>query len=443
MQRRWSYPHLVGSTQYQHTVALDGETVTSDHPERLPNPRVTKVREVFEQSAFFEARDPEVRFELLAAIAALLSPEDLARPIDRQRLAYLRAYDPKRVKRERFAYVLLRNDRSVERACDWLVDPHGIFTTSAYGGELEHYLPDEVFLAGPPTIAAPAWHREQLRARLYSAQTPPGALAKSEGFRSVCYRKTPRRDWTWGGNNDGESYAMTAPGCVTVGYQYRHDMGSTSYVPERVLCEPWSTRISLGWPDAVGEAARAALLEAGEEQPLLLDASVSECAEWFATNGRRVGWDEPWPHAVTLEFAGFERVFAEKQWQGSAAMGLFSSLSPDKRLSLPCDHERAGAQRLYGFGTDELWLSTDGAAVLRAADCFGTWAGGVEERWHIVPSADRRVVFAVATDYSQNAFTVVLGADTADALAALRAHCEAYFAALGLGACVERARSAG
>jgi hypothetical protein len=86
-----------------------------------------------------------------------------------------------------------------------------------------------------------------------------------------------------------------------------------------------------------------------------------------------------------------------------------------------------------------LWLSTEGAAMLRAEHCFGTWAGGIDDRWHIMPSPDRRVVFAIGTDYSQSDFTVMLGADTGEALASLRAHCEAYFRALGLGPCVSRA----
>ncbi len=82
MTQRWSYARSVGRTQYQHTVTLDGDTVTSDHPDRLPNPRVTDIRVVFEQGAFFEASDPKVRFELMAAIAERLSASDFTRALD-------------------------------------------------------------------------------------------------------------------------------------------------------------------------------------------------------------------------------------------------------------------------------------------------------------------------------------------------------------------------
>ncbi len=202
--------------------------------------------------------------------------------------------------------------------------------------------------------------------------------------------------------------------------------------------EPWATRISLGWPKHVGEQARAALIEAGEEPSLVLDASVSECAEAYAKLGPKLDWHAPWPHAIGLDFKGYEAVAREQQWQESAAFGLFASLCPDKRLSHPCSSDRANVRSLYNRSSDDLWLSTDGAAVLRAHYCFGAWAGGIDERWHVMPSPDRRAIFSIGTDYSQSDFFVVLGAETAEALSELRAHCEAYFCALGLGECVAK-----
>lgn len=321
---------------------------------------------------------------------------------------------------------------------EWRIDARGLRTSGGYGGEHEQHFADELFLAGPPTPHAPAWHRAHLRALLCAAQKPEGALAIDEGFRSICYRAIARREWSWDRNDQGESFASLAPGAVTLGYQYGHDYGTTTFVPERALSEPWSTRISLGWPESVREQAREALRSAGEERPLL-DASVSECAEVYTSLGPKLHWDARWARGVALDFEGFEAVRHERQWRESAAFGLFASLCPDKPRSRPCDSSRAGVRSLYGRAADELWLSTDGAAILRAEHCFGTWAGGIDERWHIAPSPDRRVVFAIGTDYSQSDFTALLGADTDKALRSLRAHCEAYFRAMGLGACAERA----
>jgi hypothetical protein len=437
MTQQWSYVHTIGRTECPHSITLEHDTVTSDRADRRPNPRVTHAREVFEQSARFETSDPTVRFELLAAIAARLSEGDLSRPFDRRRLAYWKAHDRTRLAPERFAYVTMRDDRTVERAYDWRIDARGLLTTSAHG-DAEQHLADELFLAGPPTPYAPAWHRARLRALLLAAQKPEVALSIDEGFRSICYRSTPRRDWRWDRSDKGESFASIEPGAVTLGYQSEHDYGTTTYVPERVLSEPWSTRISLGWPEAVREQARAALIGAGEEA-LHLVASVSECAEAYATLGPKLRWDARWANELALDFEGFAAVQTERQWRESAAFGLFASLCPDKPLSRPCDSSRANARTLYHRSADDLWLSTEGAAMLRAEHCFGTWAGGIDDRWHIMPSPDRRVVFAIGTDYSQSDFTVMLGADTGEALASLRAHCEAYFRALGLGPCVSRA----
>jgi hypothetical protein len=223
------------------------------------------------------------------------------------------------------AYVRLRDDHTVERVYEWRIDARGLRTSGGYGGEHEQHFADELFLAGPPTPHAPAWHRAHLRALLCAAQKPEGALAIDEGFRSICYRAIARREWSWDRNDQGESFASLAPGAVTLGYQYGHDYGTTTFVPERALSEPWSTRISLGWPESVREQAREALRSAGEERPLL-DASVSECAEVYTSLGPKLHWDARWARGVALDFEGFEAVRHERQWRESAAFGLFAAL---------------------------------------------------------------------------------------------------------------------
>jgi hypothetical protein len=426
MQRRWEYTRRIGSTTYPHSVLLDGDTVTSDHPERRPNPRTVSVREVFEQSAFFETSEPRVRLELLQEIASSLDPSQLAHPVDRARLAYLRAFDPSRVRVERFAYVRLRKDHSVEDAFAWKLDPLGLFVTRASReDEPEHELFDQCFVAGPPTPHAPAWHRFELRARVASA-----AISDVEAvFSPVKYKSIPRRDWSWDQNSDGESFAATGPGFVLVGYQYQHDYGTSTYVPERVLAAPWATRISLHMPSNVLGEIRSTIESAGIEAPPLHLASTDECRAAYAALAQRASRHTRRAHSESIELRGFEAVATEQQWQGGAALGLFASLQPDRALSHECVI-RDG--RLYEFGQDSIRIAADGAALIKAQHRSETWAGGVDDWWHVVASDDRRAAFNIATDYSQSTVQLVLDADSADAFAALRAHCLAYFAMLGL-----------
>ncbi|MFO0563669.1 MAG: hypothetical protein U0269_36930 [Polyangiales bacterium] len=426
MQRRWEYTRRIGRSTHAHSVLLDGDTVTSDHPERRPNPRTASIREVFEQSAFFETSDPRVRLELLREIASSLEPSQLAHTVDRARLAYLRAFDPSRVSVERFAYVRLRKDHSVEDAFAWKLDPLGLFVSRASReDEPEHELFDQAFVAGPPTPHAPAWHRFELRARVASAASSEVGPA----FRPIRYRAIPRRDWSWDKNSDGESFAGTSPDYVLVGYQYQHDYGTGTYVPERIMAAPWATRISLHMPADVLREIRASIESAGFEEPPLHVASTDECRAAYAAIAQRASTKTQRAHRETISLHGLDAVSSERQWQGSAALGLFASLCPDRALSHECVIPDA---RLYEFGQDSIRISTDGAALIKAQQCFGTWAGGVDDWWHVLPSDDRRAAFNIGTDYSQSTIELVLDADTPDALAALRAHCLAYFALLGL-----------
>lgn len=390
------------------------------------------MHEVFEQAAMFDASDPRVRLELLQAIAQRLDPTQLTHAIDRARLAYLRAYDPARVQAERFAYVRLRKDHSVEEAYGWRIDPLGVFITKHTSSPYEppeHELLDQCFVAGPPTPFAPAWHRNELRARAVNAQTPERALAAGTAFQPVNYQAIARKDWSWDQTSDGESFAGVGPGFVLVGYQYQHDYGTGTLVPERVLAAPWATRISLPMPAHVLGEIRAELTAAGQEPPMRLDASTDECHAAYAKLAPRVSHETRRARSESIRLRGFEKVASERQWQQSAALGLFASLAPERRLSVECMIRDA---RLYGFGEDSIFLSTDGAAVIKASHCFGAWAGGVDEWWHVVPSEDRRAVFNVGTDYSQNELLLELDADTEEAFASLKAHCVAYFSMLGL-----------
>lgn len=147
----------------------------------------------------------------------------------------------------------------------------------------------------------------------------------------------------------------------------------------------------------------------------------------------------PWPHRATLEFDGFEPLQRAPGWAERAALGLFASLTPEQpppsqgRIVRAASHEM-----LYGFGQDCLWAAREGA-VLCALDCFGGNAGGIDAVWSVHPTLDRRALFRVGEDYSQSRLQVHLGAETADALASLRAQVEPYFVALGLTAVAAQA----
>jgi len=52
--------------------------------------------------------------------------------------------------------------------------------------------------------------------------------------------------------------------------------------------------------------------------------------------------------------------------------------------------------------------------------------------WSVHPTRDRRALFRVGEDYTQSRLRVLRGAETAEALASLRAPVERYFVALGL-----------
>lgn len=432
-QRRWSYTTGSGASAAEAWVCLDGDAVTSSLSTRKPDPQRRSLLECFEQGAYFDAFDPTARAELVAELASRIDPSALRAPIDRDRAAYLRALDPARLRPERFAYVLLREDHSVRESFAWLVDRDGVRVfRDGLDGDPAHVLADECFVAGPPTHSAPAWHREQLRAKLYAAQRPERALSLERAAPLVRYRAIERRDWSWDAREDGESFAGTFPGFVLTGYQYGHDYGTGSLVPEHVLRAPWATRISLHQPSSVLAEIRAVLAAAGLEDRAPSPASPAERAHAYQQLAPRMDRAAKWLFADTLELIGIARVQSEAQWQGGVAAGLFASLCPERPLSEVQPIERA--QRMYGFGTDAIWLSTEGAAIVRASHCFGAWAGGVDEWWHIAPSSRARVAFGLATDYGRDSLQLVLGADTDHELAALRAHCLAYFALMGLRA---------
>ncbi|MBL8681608.1 MAG: hypothetical protein JNK05_20745 [Myxococcales bacterium] len=432
--RRWTYALQRGASEAW--VAIEGDVVRSSQPDRKPDPRACSLVECFEQGAFFDARDERVRAELVAEISRRIDPASLARPIDRDRLAYARAFDGGRVAKERFAYVLLRDDGSVREAFSWLVDASGVCVRRLDGEPDEaHVLADECFVSGPPTHSAPAWHRAALRAKLASAQKGERALGLDRAAPLVRYAAIERRDWSWDQRSDGESFAGTFSGFVMVGYQYGHDYGTSSLVPENVLRPSWRTRISLHVPSHVLEAIRHALEAAGVESLAAPEPTPEACVAAYRAMAPRIKTSALWARSEELEFDGFGAVATERQWQQSAAMGLFASLCPEKVTS--AEREIPSAERLYEFASDAIWLSTDGAAIVRASHCFGAWSGGIDEWWHVAPSPRARVAFAIGTDYTQNALKVVLGADDDAEFAALRAHVVAYFTVMGLA---ERAR---
>jgi hypothetical protein len=248
-------------------------------------------------------------------------------------------------------------------------------------------------------------------------------------------------EYRWDARDDGESFASVSSGEVLVGYQYGHDYGYSSFSCERVLAEDFWTRVSLHVaPDVLAQIREAlsrtvradfaalpgcaAVELTPEQRALAYDALCERITSLDAAGARR--------SARTL--SGFEPLRDERQWSASAALGLFASLAPSRPLpafGLPCTNPSHGS--LYRFSQDTLWPSTDGAGVLCAHACLSN-AGGVDARWHVIPSRERMVSFSIGQDYTQSELRVSVVAESEPAVAALLAHATAYFEAMGLRA---------
>lgn len=426
---RRSYVHKYGGRTSEHTVTVSDARVTVAKPENAPSVYEHSLAAAFERPYALFVRDRQAAFDVIQNVASRLRPEDLRHEVNRRRLAYWRAYRSDALAAERLAYVHRRPDGSVEHGISWRIDGLGLFWKRS-SDEPELVLPDEVFVLGPPTLASPAWHRERLREAFHRALSVGADVTIEQSFPRLDHAACPQKSWSWNHTADGEEFATIGPGYVLAGSQFRYDIGHDPYSPERVLTDRQGRVNASRIPDAVYAEIVAILgatrLSAAATATVSEDTHARACAEALARLPKHV----PWAHEDELTFAGFGATRGEPQWEGSAALGLLASLAPERPLPVFVPQHSASERRgLYDFGTDELWLASHDAGVLSAMVCHSN-AGGIDRVWHVFPAGDRRVVFSIGTDYTQEALTVRVSAETPDALAALRAHVEAYFAAL-------------
>ena len=131
----------------------------------------------------------------------------------------------------------------------------------------------------------------------------------------------------------------------------------------------------------------------------------------------------------SISLDGFDAVAHERQWTGGAALALFASLAPTRTLLAPVTLDVTSSdQRL----PSTLHASSEGAFVLAKPVLGEDRSAGPSVRWDIAPSPQIRASFVLPVGGSGATVTLELDAEAPADRDALRAHCLAYFRALGL-----------
>ena len=76
---------------------------------------------------------------------------------------------------------------------------------------------------------------DALRAKLFAALRPGHGIEVDASFPSLNHSRVHSLSWAWDQRANWESGLTLSPGCVTIGYQYEHDMAWSEYAPKRVL----------------------------------------------------------------------------------------------------------------------------------------------------------------------------------------------------------------
>lgn len=435
---RWTWTTQLGPRSHEHSLTLDAHGVTLLSDFSTPSERRWSMAAAFSRPDLIAGLPPETRFALVEALAARVPSSDIQSSRDRTRVALWRHYDRSRVRPETFVFAVPR-PKGPPVAHVFRLDGLGLhIPASAYAPEA-HYLPDDVFVHGSPLPGMPRHARATLRRRLFAALRPGHGLQLDQSFPTLDYARLTPREWTWDARSDGAKSLMLTPGTVLAGYQYGHDMGYTEYAPERVLTrEP---RVDLGGSLEVERELLAALATALTPTLEAPTAVPKEPSPAFFALRRRVVDRAPWNHSMDLVFDDFLRLEQGYDWADRAALGLYASLRPDAELppeSFVADEYRH--QHCYNWRNDRAWLAPDGTGVLVGMYCFGGSPGdGVNDVFHVLPVSERRVVFEVCTDSTQNTLGVTLSADDAGDLEQLCDEVEAYFRGFGLGRAARRA----
>lgn len=446
MEQRWTWTTKFGQTTYEHSVTLDASAVTEFSSGSMPRERRSTFVETFTKPHLLRGPEPVIRFQIFGAIASCLTDAELASERDRTRLAFWRAYDPERVRAEVLAFVTQR-PREAPTQHVIRLDGLGMYALEYACAAPTHYLPDDVFVHGPSLPSVPLHTREVLRSRLFAALRPGHGLTREQSFPRLDHARMTGRSWSWDRRQNGETGLVVAPGCVTAGYQYEHDMGWSDYAPERVLSK--DPRVALAAPPEVEQEVLAdlALAVMPDARAAVSAAGAAPPDAFFALRARAID-RAPWNHSVDLQFSQFEEFTVSARphdWASRAALGLYASLRPDAELpTSPLRVDERAHKHSYNWKDDAAWLAEDGTGVLLAQYCFGGSPGdGVNDVFHILPNADRRVCFEICTDSTQNTLDVTLSADDEARLASLSEHVAAYFRCFGLAAPATKATGTG
>ena len=225
---------------YGHTgrVEITGDEVVVTKPSGKPAVRRCSLAEAFRNPWGIFVWDTGVLQELVVALAARLPEADLEDPVDHKRLRWWRHLDPLALE-DRCFPVPPRGSR-------------GAYVYELVGGVFLHPYPadpgepepglfrlaDDVFFYGPEAVGLARETRVELRRHLLAAVADEAGLGEDDGFPLIDYSRVPRRSWTWDVNAEGQSDGVLQGPFFSSGYQYRHDMGSSTFSVERALTGP-------------------------------------------------------------------------------------------------------------------------------------------------------------------------------------------------------------
>ncbi len=174
---------------------------------------------------------PETCLEVVQALAERLSPEEVEVPLDALRLRWWRGYDPAKVKEQALAARWHRGEAALQLTGWCLWGPEQDYTWQ----RRYFYLPDDVFFYGPPAPGVPLEQRRALKAALLGAVAPEAGIALEQGFPLLDYARVEEGSWSWNETDDGSEGARLIGGALSVGYQYRYDVGWSTWAAERFL----------------------------------------------------------------------------------------------------------------------------------------------------------------------------------------------------------------
>lgn len=219
-------------------VAIEDDEVVVTKPSGRPEVHRYSLVDAFRDPRRMFVRDHGVVHELVAELAARLEDGDLEQAVDRKRLRWWRAFDRQALADREFPVPARDHRGALVYAVVGGVLPEPFRAEGSAPEPGYARLADDVFFYGPEAVGLARETRVELRRHLLTAVGPEAGLGEEDGFPLLDYEKVPRRDWTWDVNADGQSDAVLLGPLMSSGYQYRHDMGSSTFAVERVLTAP-------------------------------------------------------------------------------------------------------------------------------------------------------------------------------------------------------------